>query len=235
MKINVMKKFVLLMFFMVCGNIAFSQNQLAINLVHCKDTVNDDVFGFGEVVVYRDDSLFATDKSSYAIKFFDNVPDGKYKVKYKTFFNTQMSKEVLISKKHESTFYDLNLCIDKPDDSIYSKTDNLFLRRIKNGEHISVIYSFAGCFNSGSDSLVILKKNNKLYLSYKNRQRKIKKRELDYFFQFETEMRNVLPLNFISTGNSLNTLSYNGEIFMLDEPSGFWSGFDYLKKQLKLK
>jgi len=213
-----------------------SQNSLLLKVIRCNDSLRDDAIGFSKTILYRNDAVFHIDSSSTSNKYYENIPGGKYKVKYQTFFSSEMSSEISIpDKKADWPFFKINLCIDIINPSIYKKSQNLFFAKIKNGEKILIKYSYAGCFNSGVDSITILKNKDKLYLLHNNRRRKIKQKELTYLTDFEIEMRNLLPVNFFSTGNSRNTITYNGETFSFDEPSGFWSGYDYLKKRLKLR
>ncbi|AWA31041.1 hypothetical protein HYN48_13640 [Flavobacterium magnum] len=216
------------------GYSAYSQNSLSINLIHCK-TDNDSNFGFDDITIYRNDSIYKT-LSFKDFTYLENIESGIYKAKYKTFFGENVSKEIVIpNKEGNSSIYEMNLCIDIMSDSLAKRNLNLAFNRIENGEKINLKYTFSGCFNSGKDSLAIVKKKGNLYLIYKNRKRKIKRSELVFLINYEKELRSVLPVTFSSTGGGINTLEYNDEIYSLPEPSSFWSGFEYLKEKLRLK
>lgn len=214
--------------------IGYSQNNLLLKVVRCNDSLNNDAFGFSKTILYRNDVIFHIDSSATSNKYYNDIPGGKYKVKYQTFFSSEMSNEITIpDKKADWPFFEIQVCIDQISRDIFNKPQNLFLSKIRNGEKILIECFYSGCFSSGSDSIVVIKNNDKLYLAYGKKKRKAKRKDLNYLINFETEIRNLLPVDFFSTANSRTKITYNGEIFEFDEPSGFWGGFDYLKKKLK--
>jgi len=226
-----MKKLILIV--LLSTSFSYSQNSLTVNLLHCKNLENNDIYGFNEIVLYKNDSIYKTDKSSSEFKFFENMPEGKYKIKYNNFFGDLISESfVLDNKKPE---YTIDLCIDKISYQTKAEAKNLFIQRIQNGEVILINCHYSGCFASSSHQMTITKRKNKLYLSYnKIKNRKLSNKDISSLMNYEIELRNIKQAGYMSTANEFNEIKYNDEIFAF-KINAFWSGFGNLKKDLKIK
>jgi hypothetical protein len=63
----------------------------------------------------------------------------------------------------------------------------------------------------------------------------LKTNEVEAIVKYETELRNLPEVTFLSTLSGLNEISFNGEKFTYFEPSIFWRGYGILEMSLRLK
>lgn len=225
-----MKKLILIL--LLSTNFLYSQNSLTVTILHCKDLDDTYVFGFDEIVLYKNDSIYKIDNSNIEVKFFENLPEGKYNIKYKTFFGEVVSESFDLNSKKPT--HSVDLCIDELKKEIRNETKNLFIHRLKNDESIITSCNYSGCFSGSSHQMTITKKNDKLYLTYNGINKKLNKNEISRLTDYEMELRNLKEANFMSTSNQSNEMKYKEEIISF-KINPFWSGFQNLKNGLNLK
>lgn len=226
-----MRKSVLSLILFLTTNFLYSQNSLTVNILHCKNLENNTVFGFNEIVLYKNDTIYRSEDSNSEIKYFENLPEGKYHIMYKTYFGDKKS-ETFVLKKNKSEHL-INLCIDEIDSKVKNRTNSLFFKRIKNNEEITINCKYSGCFDSSSHLIKISKKKNKFYLSYNEVSRKLSRSEILSLVNYELELRNVKEVDYVSTGNTSDEIKYNNEVYEF-RINSFWQGFQNLKNELKL-
>ncbi len=208
---------------------AIAQNSLSVHFNLCKVKENGYVYE-NEYKIISNDSIITEFKNFTSSH---DLPDGKYRVEYKTYFGWKSTESFLLFDK--TPFY-LDFCIDeintKPID-IY----NLGIDSIKDGEIIEITHNYAGCFSSGGEKITITRNKNKYFLNYNNIKRKLKNREINFLKTYEVELINLdtnEPLT-MCTAFSQNIIQYGTHKFEYSESCPKWSGFNDLKKKLKLK
>lgn len=219
----------LLIFFIIINSISsLAQNSVDVNFNLCKIKVDGNVYE-NEYKIIFNDSL----TTEFNTKTSHNLPDGKYRIEYKTFFGWKTTNSFLLFDK--STYF-LIFCIDKVD-SIPIDIYNLGIDSIKDGEVLEIIHNYSGCFTSGGEKITIRRIKNKYVLIYNNITRKLKKREIDYLKTYEVELINLKtnePLRMCTTF-SQNTIQYENHTFTYSENCPKWNGFEELKSKLKLQ
>lgn len=195
----------------------------------CKDNDSVSVYNNDYRIIYNDSivSEFTTSK------FHNKLPDGKYRVEYKTYFGWESTNSFLLYQ--EQSYY-FKFCIDEVDNSpidIY----NVGIDSIKDGEKLEITHNYSGCFTSGGEKIIIERIKDSYILNYNNIRRKLKNSEIDFFKTYEIELINLntnKPMTYC-TAYSQNIIQYANHKFEYSENCPKWSGFLQLKDKLKLK
>lgn len=174
---------ILTLIFLLYSICTLSQNALSIdfNLCESKDSVS--VYDNDYKIIYNDSIVTEFTTS----KFHNKLPDGKYRLEYKTYFGWETTNSFLLF--NEQSYY-LKFCIDKLDNppiDIY----NVGIDSIKDGEKLEITHNYSGCFNSGGEKIIIERIKNSYFLNYNNVKRKLKSREIDFFKTYEIELINL--------------------------------------------
>lgn len=206
----------------------FSQNTLYISFNLCNK--EDKYINYGnEYRLIFNDSIV----NNFENEDTHNLSDGKYRVEYKTYYGWKSTLSFILN--NNDTYY-LNFCLDvlNPETiDIY----NFGIDSIKDGEELTIIHNYSGCFNHGGDKITVRRKKNKFYLIFNDIERKLKNKELDYFKDYEIELINLdnKYSNSMCTAFSQNIIEYDNHKFEYSESCPKWSGFEELKNKLKLK
>ncbi len=223
-----MKKIIQITFLLFLTK-SLCQTNLAVNFFRCQYNSESTHF-WGGYNLLKNDTLY---KSGDIDFIYEKLQPANYALVYKNIFEEEIVSKFTVEKTNDSyAELDINLCLDKLQDSRKSK---LFFDSMKNGESILIRFSFAGCFNSGSDSIIITKEKDSYTLIYKNKKRKLKAIELIFITEYENELRHLKKASFISTLNAENEIVYGDEKYYYHEPSVYWGGFNLLKQKLNLK
>ncbi|KGO79007.1 hypothetical protein Q762_14785 [Flavobacterium cauense R2A-7] len=203
--------------------------------VHLKrsQSENDITLIVDTLKIYKDNIIFKNIPNPDSFALFENVPNGDYKFCYNNLFGEKIEKTItLIETNNILGGQEIDLYVDQLQNS---KSKDLFIKTIRDNETLTINFKFYGCFNNGSDSIKVYKKNNQLFLKHKSKKRKLKETDINAIVKYETELRNLPKPDFISTLSGFNEISLNEEKFSYREPSIFWNGYGILKKSLKLK
>ena len=214
---------ILLLFF----QLGYSQNTLMIDFELCRNAEHTTEF-WNEYRLIKNDTIISEHKDSTL-----KLSDGKYQIEYKTYFGWKKTNAFLL---FGNIFFQVNLCVDKLENDsldIY----NLGITSIKNGEKLIITNNYAGCFSEGGEKIIIERNKNSFTLIYNDKKRKLKRREFDYFKEYEIELINLNTneLNTICTAYSQNIIEYGNHKFEYSENCPKWNGFGILKRRLKLK
>lgn len=226
-----MKKIIFISYLFIISQHIFGQKYVGINFVSCKNEDRPVSLIFEYYKIFKNDSLYKTDVID-EIGYFEILEPAKYSVVYKNLFDEEIRREFIIDKGDKYRDFQLNLCVDKLQDTIKKK---LVFESMKTGENIKIRFKYAGCFGNNNDSIVIRKEKNKYSLIHKKRKRKLKPFEINYIVEYENELKHLKEKNFISTLNAVNEITFNSEKYFYFEPSIFWGGYEALKKKLKLR
>ncbi len=225
-----MKKSYILLFLLSAS--AFSQISLSVNLKRSQSEY-DANFIVDTLKIFKDNFLYKNIPYPESFVLLENVSNGKYKFCYKNLFGEKVEKLVILNDANNKLgSQEINLYVDQLQNS---KSQNQFIKSLKNGEMMTINLRVSGCFNSQSDSIKIYIENNSFFMKYKNKRRKLKTIDIEAIVQYETELRNLPEVDFVSTSNGFNVISKDEEKFSYVEPSLFWGGYEILKKSLKLK
>lgn len=218
---------------------ATSQNTLSITLVNCKSIDIPDEHHGSTIILFKNDSIAGEEVGIYETDFGDAVisdlPDGRYYVAYPTVFGRLYSDDFILNEKNKDRLLELEFCIDVLERDAGENTDDLFIDKLKEGEGLTVEYSYSGCFTGGKEIFMIKKEKNKTYILYKEMKHKLKAKQLVLLKEFENELRRAVEPDYISTSVTKVKIAYNGETVSFTGPSGYWEGYDYLMKKLGLK
>jgi hypothetical protein len=205
-----------------------AQNSLSISFNICKTKENITSYDNEYRIIYNDSIVtkFNTETSH-------NLPDGKYRVEYKTYFGWKTTDSFLLFDK--ASYY-LDFCIDDINNQpieIY----NLGIDSIRNGEELVITHNYSGCFNSGGEKIIIKRIENKFILLYNNTSRKLKNKEFIFIENYEIELINLATKDSLTlcTAFSQNIIEYESHKFEYSESCPKWDGFEELKRKLKLK
>lgn len=225
------KSYIFLLIFSLSAS-AFSQINLSVNLKRIQSEY-DANFIVDTLKIFKDNFLYKNIPYPQSFVLLDNVSNGEYKFCYKNLFGEKIEKLVTLNEANNRLgSQKLNLYVDQLQNS---KSQNQFIKGLKNGEMITINLRVSGCFNSQADSIKIYIENDSFFLKYKNKKRKLKTIDIEAIVKYEIELRNLPEVNFVSTSNGFNLISKDEEKFSYVEPSLFWGGYEILKKSLKLK
>lgn len=212
-------------------NIMFGQKQVSIDFSRCQDK-SEVSWHFGDFNLLKNDTLYKKDKIQ-DLAFYEKLEPANYTIVYKNLFDEVIIHKFSVEKTEDKyAEININLCVDKLQDG---KKADLFLESMQNGDSISIRFSYAGCFSSDSDLITVKKEKNRYLLVHKNKKRKIKPIELNYFIEYENELKHLKEVGFRSTLNGENEITFKAEKYSYFEPSIYWRGFSLLKHKLKLK
>ncbi|UUC44893.1 hypothetical protein [Flavobacterium cerinum] len=208
-------------------NTIFSQNTLVINFEYCKAKEVTSVYDNEYKIVYNDSII-----TEYKHSDNYNLPDGKYYITYKTYFDWKRTNSFLLFNK---VIYNLDFCIDEVNVKPI-ENHNLAIDLMKNGESLEIIHNYSGCFNSGKEKIVIERINNKFFLNYNTIRRKLTKREIDFIRTYEIELINLDTYEEykICMAYSQNIIRYGEHQYDYAESCPKWNGFTQLTEKLKL-
>lgn len=220
---------ILTLIFLVYSICTLSQNALSIDINLCKDKDSVSVYNNDYKIIYNDSIVTEFTTNKYHTK----LPNGKYRVEYKTYFGWKTTNSFLLF--NDQSYY-LKFCIDEVDNpqiDIY----NVGIDLIKDGEKLEITHNYSGCFNSGGEKIIIERIKNSYFLNYNNTRRKLKNREIDFFKTYEIELINLNTNESMTycTAYSQNIIQYANHKFEYSENCPKWSGFSQLKDKLKLK
>ncbi|SCY99915.1 hypothetical protein [Flavobacterium caeni] len=225
-----MRKFVVTLKLLLFPLFAFSQINLSVRIENSQLE-----HSFGHYVdtlkIYKDGFPYKIIPYPDSFALFENVTSGHYKFLYRNIFDEQIEKNVALNEK--DNLIGGQTVILFVDHLQNPKTDNLFFTKQKNGETIKIKMFYAGCFENGKDSIEITKAKNKLFLQYKDKKKKLNKKEIQSLVKFEIEMRHLPKRETFSTLRVINEIITENDKFSYNE-SGDWNGFNLLKKNLKL-
>jgi hypothetical protein len=206
----------------------FSQNTLYVGFNLCNKKDNYINFGNEYRIIFNDSIVKKFEKETTHY-----LEDGKYRVEYKTYFGWKSTLSFLLN---DNITYYFDFCLDElnpePID-IY----NIGIDSIDDGEELTIIHNYSGCFNHGGDKILVRRKKNKFYVIFKDIERKLKNKELDYFKNYEIELINLNNefSKTMCTAFFQNIIEYRNIRFEYSESCPKWFGFEELKKKLKLK
>ncbi|MFY8181480.1 MAG: hypothetical protein ACOVLG_06865 [Flavobacterium sp.] len=227
-----MKKLNLISLLFLLSFSAFSQIRLSVHLKRSQSE-NDINLIVDTLKIYKDNLLFKNIGYPDSYALYENVSNGEYKFCYNNLFGERIEKTVKLDEANNQLGgQEINLFIDQLQNP---KSRDLLVLNLKNKDTLTINLKFSGCFNSGADSIKVYKKNSYYFLKYKNQKRKLKSRDIEALVKYETELKSLPEVNFVSTSNALNEIIVNEEKFTYFEHSFFWGGYTILKKSLKLK
>lgn len=228
-----MKKLYLISVIFLLSVTAFSQTGLSVHLKRSQSE-NDITFIVDTLKIYKDNILFKNIPYPDSFTFYENVPNGEYKFCYNNLFGEKIEKTVMLSEvSNKFVEQEVNLYVDQLQNP---KSKNLLVQKLKNNETLTISIKFSGCFSSGADSILVYKKNNNNYfLKYKSKKIRLKTKDIKAIEKYETELKSLPEVDFVSTANTFNEIILNEEKFTYREPSMFWGGYTILKKALNLK
>ena len=227
-----MKNTYILIFTFFFSFSVFSQINLSVHLKR-SNSENDITFIVDTLKIFKDEILFRKIPFPDSFALYENVGNGNYKFCYNNLFGEKIENNISLNNTNNILGgQDIELYVDELQNP---KSNELFMIKLQNGDELKISLKFSGCFNSGSELLTISKNKNHFFVTYKNKKRKLKANSFDVLVKYETELRNLPKVNFVSTSNGFNEISLNGENFSYSEPSFFWNGYETLKKELNLK
>lgn len=227
-----MKKLYLIALLFLLSVSAFSQIRLSVYLKRSQSE-NDITLIVDTLKIFKENLQYKNIAYPDSFALYENVPNGEYKFCYNNLFGEKIEKTVNLNEANNQLGgQEIILYIDELQNP---KSKNLLVLNLKNKDTLTINLKFSGCFNSGEDSIKIYKKNSYYFLKYKKQKRKLKSTDIEALVKYETELRSLPEVNFVSTSNALNEIILNEEKFTYFEHSLFWNGYTILKKSLKLK
>jgi hypothetical protein len=227
-----MKKLYLISLTFLLSVPAFSQIGLSVHLKRSQSE-NDITLIVDTLKIYKNNILYKNISHPDLIALYENVQNGEYKFCYNNLFGEKIEKVVTLSEVYNKLGgQEINLYVDQLQNP---KSKNLLVQNLKNNETLTINIKFSGCFNSGADSIIVYKKNDYYFLKYKSKKIKLNTKDIEALVKYETELKSLTEVDFVSTTNAFNEIIVNEEKFTYHEPSMFWGGFTILKNALNLK
>jgi hypothetical protein len=227
-----MKKLYLISLTFLLSVAAFSQIGLSVHLKRSQSE-NDITLIVDTLKIYKDNILYKNIPHPDSFALYENVQNGEYKFCYNNLFGEKIEKVVTLSEVNNKLGgQEINLYVDQLQNP---KSKNLLVQNLKNNETLTINIKFSGCFSSGADSIIVNKKNDYYFLKYKSKKRKLNTKDIEALVKYESELKSLTEVDFVSTTNALNEIIVNEENFTYHEPSMFWGGFTILKNTLNLK
>lgn len=202
--------------------------ELSVTGQYCKYPDND--FLVLPVELFKNETFVKSDTIEFSREAkFENLPYGKYKVKFETIYDRQESIEFEIESENQ----EITLCIDKID---YGQTESdLFIDKLKPDESLKIDFKTFGCFHFENSGLEIIRKNDQYLAILDKTEIVLSTAQLELVREFEIELREIQS-GWCTTSDTYN-LSVNGnsESMELIDESCSWRGFNNLLEKLKLK
>ena len=228
---NRVKTIVTLGIFVLTYAFSSAQSTLQVNIKDCRE---------GESSLYNIScKLFKKDSiiKKFNIGFYggefeysgiaNDLEYGEYRIEYITMFKKTKSVDVKIT---ESKKYNVDLCYNYMD---YEAEEYIpFINQLKNGESYLIQFSSQGCFHTSEKEIVIHKKENKYYLSYKEKENELTENEIEIISHFEKELKYMKSSDCTTIDTYI--LKYGKKQLKISDGSCMWNGYFHLAKTLGL-
>jgi hypothetical protein len=106
------------------------------------------------------------------------------------------------------------------------------IEQLKNGEKYRIKNTYIGSFDYGTESIEVSKVRGEYFVKFKNKQKKLSKKDVELFKNFEIEL-NIMKerRQYCSWSNSF-LLSYKKSKLKMIDTNCSWGGWPYLVEKL---
>lgn len=184
-----------------------------------------------EVTLFKDEIEFKKIQFNLEREIkVSKIPYGNYKIRYKSIYNKYEYINIIISSNEQKL---INICVDKID---YSNNNNiLLLNEMKTGETLSFSLESQGCFHNLKKEIKVKKNHNNFSATFNDSTVELSHLQLKLFREFEIELRSN-HIGWCSTNDKYYIYNENSrEIYIINDESCQWRGFENLIKLLDLK
>jgi hypothetical protein len=202
--------------------------KLSVRGQYCKYPNNN--FLVLPVKLFKNDTFVKSDTIKFSREAkFENLPYGKYTVKFKTIYNRKDSIEFEIESKNQ----EITLCIDTIDYRL-TKSD-LLIDKLKPNESLKIDFETFGCFHFEKSRLEITRKDDQYLAKLDKNESVLSNAQLELIREFEIELQEI-QTGWCTTSDTYNlTIKGYSESMKLIDKSCSWRGFNNLLEKLGFK
>ncbi len=196
--------------------------------IHIYDNrTSDTPFYYDRISIYKNGKIFNDSNARYSSnETFRNLDTGIYFIKYRSFFNRDETKKIVINNYKK---YQVDLCLNYID--TVNQVFNPLILQLKNHDSYQIIFRSQGCDHHTQDTLLITKDDTAYIALFRSKSKKLSELEIKMIIQFEHELKHIdLGCN-CRTADYYTVEYYNTKIYILDKCC-HWKGYNYIKREL---